>query len=52
MENEITMEQRHRDCDLLTGENYDGKKYDYCIECYRYETCKEIDFRQGSKFVK
>lgn len=41
MYNEITMEQRHRDCDLITGENYDGKKYDFCIECYRYETCKQ-----------
>ena len=28
------------DCDLITGKNTDNIKYDMCIECYRYDTCK------------
>lgn len=41
MRHEITMEQVHSDCDLLTGKNCDGIKYDSCSECYRYDTCSQ-----------
>jgi len=35
------MEEFYRDCDLLTGKNYDNISYDNCIECYRYDICKK-----------
>lgn len=38
------MTQKHKEtCDLLTGDNTDNEKYDNCLECYRYETCKACD---------
>lgn len=35
------IEEFYRDCDLLTGKNYDNIIYDSCIECYRYDICKK-----------
>ena len=51
----MTMEQYYKDCDYLTGENYDNIQYDSCIYCYRYDICSKAyicskDFEnQGSQ---
>jgi hypothetical protein len=39
--NTMTMEQYYKDCDYLTGENYDNIQYDSCIYCYRYDICSK-----------
>lgn len=39
--NIMTMEQYYKDCDYLTGENYDNIQYDSCIYCYRYDICSK-----------
>ena len=36
------------DCDLI----YELKEYVYCIECYRYETCKEAWQREQGNITK
>ncbi len=37
----LDMETCFRDCDYLTGENYDGIYYESCVECYRFDICEK-----------
>lgn len=41
MNEKIAMEKVNSDCDLLSGKNADGIKYEFCSECYRYDICKK-----------
>ena len=39
MENKTLIERPFDDCDYKTGENPEGIKFDYCIQCYREVIC-------------
>lgn len=32
----------HADCDYINGESTDGRQYDSCVYCYRYDLCKAV----------